>query len=121
MSQGPAICGPAMPFQTVARLGDLADGDIIGVSAGGEEMVLYRVGEQYYAAQRRCLHQGYDLVGGIVSQGFLICPLHGWRYHLDSGIHEMSKQTCLKTYATRVFGDLIQVDPTPIWQGDVPT
>jgi nitrite reductase/ring-hydroxylating ferredoxin subunit len=110
-----------MPFQTVARIGDLSDGDIIPVSAAGEEMVLYRTGEQYFAAQRRCLHQGFDLTQGIVSQGFLICALHGWRYHVATGKHELSPETCLKTYAVRVFGDLIQVDPAPIWQGDVPS
>lgn len=109
-----------MPFQTVARLGDLTDGDIVAVSAGDQEMVLYRIGDEYFAAQRRCLHQGFNLDQGIISQGFLICPLHGWRYEAKTGRHEMSPQTCLTTYATRVFGDLIQVDPTPIWQGDVP-
>lgn len=100
-------------FHTVARVGDLQDGDIIAAAPGGVSMIVYRSGDAYYATQRLCLHQGYDLLDGIVDAGFLICPLHGWRYHAHSGVHEYSRETCLRTYAVRVQGDEIQVDPTP--------
>jgi nitrite reductase/ring-hydroxylating ferredoxin subunit len=109
-----------MPFHTVARVGQLADGDLVAVKVGDTSMVLYRVGDEYFAAQRECLHQGYDLVDGLVMGGFLICPLHGWRYHARTGRHEHTGQVCLRTYSVRVVGDEIQVDPTPMWKGDMP-
>ena len=109
-----------MPFHTVARLGQLAEGDIMAVRVLDTDMVLYRIGAEYFAAQRECLLQGYDLVDGLVMDGFLICPLHGWRYHARTGRHEHTGQVCLRTYAVRVQGDEIQVDPTPMWKGDMP-
>jgi nitrite reductase/ring-hydroxylating ferredoxin subunit len=110
-----------VPFHTVARLGQLAEGDIMAVCVLDTDMVLYRIGAEYFAAQRECLHQGYDLVDGLVMDGFLICPLHGWRYHARTGRHEHTGQVCLRTYAVRVQGDEIQVDPTPMWKGELPT
>ncbi len=109
-----------MPFHRAAAVGDLTDGDIMAVRIDGVDMVLYRSGDGYYAAQRMCLHQGYDLADGLVDSGFLICPLHGWRYHADSGVHEYSPQTCLRTFAVRVRDGAIEIDPTPIYRGEYP-
>jgi len=104
-------------FETVARVSALAPGDIVPAKVGGRDIILYRIGEAVHAAQRYCLHQHADLADGIVSRGFLICSAHGWRYHAATGVHELSPETCLATYAVRIVGDEIQVDPTPIRQG----
>ncbi len=109
-----------MAYYAVATVDELAPGDVKAVRVGAVEMVLYRSGDAYFAAQRQCLHQGGDLADGIISRGFLVCPLHGWKFHADSGRHALSPQTCLKTYAVRVEGDVIQVDPQPRWQGQPP-
>jgi nitrite reductase/ring-hydroxylating ferredoxin subunit len=112
---------PPMRFRTVATVGDLQPGDIVGVAVEGVEMALYRVGDEYFAVQRRCLHQGGDLVEGLISRGSLICSLHGWRFDAKTGVHELSPETCLATYQVRVEGDAIQIDPTPIRRGAVPS
>jgi nitrite reductase/ring-hydroxylating ferredoxin subunit len=101
-------------FTTVARVADLAPGDIVPVTLGGRQIIVYRDGDAFYAAQRRCLHQGADLAEGIVSRGFLVCAVHGWRYHCATGVHELSAANCLVTYRVRVEGDEVQVDPTPM-------
>jgi len=101
-------------FVTVATVGQLAPGDVIAIEVAGRSLVLYRDGDRYYAAQRRCLHQGGDLADGIVSRGYLICPVHGWRFHTATGALDASPETCLATYAVRVAGTEIQVDPMPV-------
>ena len=101
-------------FHRVASTADLGDGDVLAIEVEGVEMVLYRSGEDIFAAQRRCLHQGADLADGIVSGGYLICAQHGWRFEAASGAHEMSPKNCLVTYRTEVDGGEIRVDPTPI-------
>ena len=105
--------GDGERFVTVARVGQLASGDVVGVEVAGRAMVLYRDGDRYFAAQRKCLQQGGDHADGIVSRGYLICPVHGWRFHVATGIHEASPETCLATYAVRVVDGAIQIDPTP--------
>ena len=96
-----------MTWVVVAKVGDLAPGDVKAIEVGGRAMALARHGDAYFATQRACLHQGGDLSEGIVSRGFLICPVHGWKFD------ELSPETCLVTYAVRIEGDDVLVDPTP--------
>lgn len=108
-------------FHPVCSASALGEGDIVPVEAGGVEMIVYRSGGEIFAAQRYCVHQRADLVDGIVSSGFLVCAQHGWRFRAATGVHELSPETCLATFAVRVRGDEVQVDPTPIRRGEVPT
>jgi nitrite reductase/ring-hydroxylating ferredoxin subunit len=108
-------------FITVARVSDLAPGDILPVTVGSREMVLYRDGDKFFASQRRCLHHGADLADGLISRGFLVCVLHGWQYDCATGVLDGSPTTCLVTFAVRIQGDDVQIDPTPIRRAQVPT
>jgi nitrite reductase/ring-hydroxylating ferredoxin subunit len=107
-------------FQRAAKLSDLVDDDILAVEVAGVEMVIYRHGDAIRACQRYCPHQRSDLTEGLVSRGFLICSAHGWRFDADSGVHELSPETCLATYQTMVEGQDILINPTPIRNGAVP-
>jgi nitrite reductase/ring-hydroxylating ferredoxin subunit len=91
----------------VARVSDVPPNDVIAIAVDGVEMVLGRDGERYFATQRRCVHRGGDLAEGIVSRGFLICPQHA------TGCQSEASQYCLVTYAVRVVGDHIEIDPRP--------
>ena len=112
-----------MAFIEILRVKDVPPGGIVPVEVGGQALIVYRVGERFFAAQRYCIHQRADLTGGHLerheSEDFLVCPLHGWRYRAETGVHQHSPETCLRTYALKVEGGRIHVDPTPMWQGEV--
>ncbi len=38
-----------------------------------------------YATQANCPHKEGPLADGIVGGSVLICPLHGWKFNLESG------------------------------------
>lgn len=97
----------------VAKVGQLKAGDIVPVEADGVQMVLGRDGDRYFAVQRRCAHQGGDLADGIVSRGHIICANHGWRFSTATGRHDSASEFCLVSYAVRVNGEDIEVDPVP--------
>lgn len=99
------------------------------MQVGAVSAVVFRDGEQVFAAERRCPHAGADLAEGVVSRGHLVCPLHLWRFEAATGerivefrrgpgpadvVVERWPQDCLVTYATRVVGDWIELDPTPL-------
>jgi nitrite reductase (NADH) small subunit len=105
-------------WRAVARVGDVKPNDVIAVEVDGIEMVLGRDGDRYFATQRRCLHRGGDLAEGIVSRGHLICPQHAWRFSTATGCNVEASEYCLATYAVRVVGDRIEVDPTPLPRRD---
>ena len=102
-----------MEFEAVATVDELAPGDIKPIRVGGRELCLYRAGDAYFATQRRCLHQGADLAEGIVSRGAVVCAMHGWRFDLRTGQHELSPETCLRTYPVRIDGERVLVSATP--------
>jgi nitrite reductase/ring-hydroxylating ferredoxin subunit len=102
-----------MTWVRVGSVRDLAPGEVKAIEVGGRAIALARDGDAYFATQRACLHQGGDLSEGIVSRGFLICPVHGWKFDVATGVHEISPETCLVTYAVRIEGDDVLVDPTP--------
>jgi nitrite reductase (NADH) small subunit len=106
------------PWRAVARVGDVGPNDVIAVTVDGVEMVLGRDGDRYFAVQRRCLHRGGDLADGIVARGHVVCPQHGWRFSTATGRHEEAPQYCLITYAVRVVGDDIEIDPRPMARSD---
>jgi 3-phenylpropionate/trans-cinnamate dioxygenase ferredoxin subunit len=101
-------------WRAVARVGDLRPGDVIAVEIDGVHLALGRDGERYFAVQRRCLHSGGDLAGGIVSRGHLVCPQHGWRFSTETGRHDSSEGFCLVRYPVRIEGGRIEVDPRPV-------
>src|SRR6185369_2849866 len=101
-------------WRVVARVGDIKPNDVIAVAIDGIEMVVGRDGDRYFAVQRWCVHLGGDLAEGIVSRGHLICPHHAWRFSTATGCHAEASQYCLATYAVRVVGDQIEVDPRPL-------
>ncbi len=93
----------------VARVGQLAAGDVVPIQVEGLELVLGRDGDRYFAVQRRCVHRGGDLSEGIVSRGHIICPNHGWRFSTATGRHAEASEYCLMSYPVRVVGDAIEV------------
>jgi nitrite reductase/ring-hydroxylating ferredoxin subunit len=102
-----------MTWISVARVGDVVRGAVLAIDLDGVQAVLYRDGDVYYAAQRKCPHAGFDLAEAFVSRGHLVCPLHLWRFDVATGVFEDAPETCLVTYAVRVVGDIIEVDPHP--------
>jgi nitrite reductase/ring-hydroxylating ferredoxin subunit len=104
----------------VARVSDLAPGQLLPVRVEGIEMIVYWMGDRVFAAQRRCLHQGADLADGMLLRGSIVCAQHGWRFDAETGVHEMSVENCLITYRAWVEGDEILVDTTPIRRAEVP-
>ena len=55
------------------------------VLSEGQEIALFRVSGRYHAIENRCPHRGGYLADGIVREGQVRCPLHGWGFDLATG------------------------------------
>jgi len=65
------------------------------------------------ATQASCPHRGGPLADGIVGGTTLVCPLHGWKFDLDTG-KSISGDCAITSYQARVTEDgdvLVVVDP----------
>jgi nitrite reductase/ring-hydroxylating ferredoxin subunit len=99
-------------FERVAAVGDLASGEMTLVTANGEDIVLARVGDSYYAVEAICSHAFGMLNEGTLHGHELECPIHEGRFDLRTGepTHEPADQP-ITAYEVRVEDDMIHVGP----------
>lgn len=81
------------------------------VLVGEQEMAIFNLGDRFAAIENKCPHQGGPLCDGIVSGVTVVCPLHGWRFDLDTGLAvRASSPSCVATFPTIVKDGIILVD-----------
>jgi len=116
-------------WHPVASADQLAGGGPLGARLLGEDIVLWRSGDEHFAWRDLCVHRGTRLsLGKVVKGGALECPYHGWTYGTDGRCVLMPahpEQTppakaCVQVYRTAVGHGVIWVSlGNPA--GDVPT
>ena len=74
-----------MTWQSAAPLAALADGGVLGISLGGQEVALYRIGDAVFATHGVCTHALAFLKDGHFENGEIECPLHQGRFDVRSG------------------------------------
>jgi len=80
------------------------------VNVDGREMLLINIKGQIFACENECPHQGSPLQAGIVRDGHLSCPRHGYRFDLKSGACMDHPEFTLKIFPVALQGDDIMVD-----------
>jgi phenylpropionate dioxygenase-like ring-hydroxylating dioxygenase large terminal subunit len=71
-------------WHPVARVPELASGGPVAARLLGEDIVLWRSGDDYFAWRDLCVHRGTRLsLGKVVDGDSLECPYHGWTYGRD--------------------------------------
>ena len=99
-------------FERVASLSELKEGEMLPVTANGNEVVLVKVKGNIYAFQALCTHEYAWLDGGWIRADSLEveCPLHGGSFDLRSGQPTALPPTePIKTYPVRVENDQVLV------------
>jgi nitrite reductase (NADH) small subunit len=105
-------------FVTVARVGEIADGEARTVAGPRKAISVFRVGEQYHAIDDMCPHMGASLAAGFVENGIVTCSWHFWRFRLSDGAWADNPRIKIGCYPVHVVGDEIRLElpdpPTPI-------
>jgi nitrite reductase (NADH) small subunit/3-phenylpropionate/trans-cinnamate dioxygenase ferredoxin subunit len=97
-------------YHTVARVGELPEGETKVVKVKEKLIALFHHQGQYYALDDVCPHMGASLAGGYVANGIVTCPWHAWRFRLSDGAWADSPRVKTGCYPVRVTGDEIQVE-----------
>lgn len=87
------------------------------VFLGDREIAIFHVSDgevsRYYAIDNRCPHKGGPLCDGMVSGKTVVCPLHGQRFDLESGMPVLASQPdAIGTYPVRVENGVIHLSLT---------
>ena len=108
-----------MPEVLVCKKGEIADGGTCLLKVGEVEIGVICHKGQHYAYRNLCPHQGGPACEGLKlpqivekigekgihlgqdwdeSDMHIVCPWHGWEFHLSDGTHVIDKRHRLKKY-----------------------
>jgi nitrite reductase (NADH) small subunit len=114
----------------VCKRGDIADGGTRLIKVGPVEIGVIHHKGKYFAYRNVCPHQGGPACEGLrmpqvvekigekgihLGQDFdegdmhIVCPWHGWEFHLTDGTHVIDKRHRLRKYDVVERGDEIYV------------
>jgi nitrite reductase/ring-hydroxylating ferredoxin subunit len=89
----------------VARVQDLRDNKGFFAKAGGEEISVFKIGEEFFAIGNVCPHQHFSQLHDGEVKGFTVtCPMHGWTYDLRTGVSTNASGK-VKTYKVEIRRD----------------
>ena len=72
-------------FVELAKTEELKRGTMKKITAEGQEILLARVGDKYYATASRCSHMNGDLSQGALEGTVVTCPRHGSQFDISNG------------------------------------
>ncbi|HEY4075180.1 MAG TPA: non-heme iron oxygenase ferredoxin subunit [Herbaspirillum sp.] len=100
-----------MAWTKMASKADLAEGDVLGLSAGDKQIALYFYEGSYFATSNICTHQFALLSEGYFEDGCIECPLHQGRFDVRTGEAQCAPLTeNISTYPIKVDDESIYVD-----------
>lgn len=105
---GPDEWAPALPFD------DLPASGPVSVQVGDTPVLLVRDGDEVLALHDRCSHRGCSLADGEIEDDAIVCPCHGSRFDLRSGVIQRGPATAPQpVLQTRVRSGHIEVRAAP--------
>lgn len=77
-------------------------------SCDGKEICIANVNGTYSAMDNICPHRGGPLAQGMVERGKIICPWHGWKLDMETGVADENSNMKVAVYPIKMEnGDLL--------------
>ncbi len=106
----------------VAMVAEIPEGGRRIVEVDGLSIGIFRHRGVWIALRNHCIHRGGPVAEGDLEGDVLVCPWHGFRYDVRTGVCLMDPDAELDRYDLRIEGDRVilevpEADPEP---SDVP-
>lgn len=98
-------------FIKVAQTSDLNPGEKMLVEYDDEDVGLFNIAGEFYAISDVCTHDNGPLVEGELDGDCIICPRHGARFNVKTGVQTMPAFVPVPLYQVKVEGDNIFIAP----------
>jgi len=86
-------------------------GQVYEAEIEGENLIICQVSGQYYAVSNLCPHKDFPLSDGYIVDDYIVCPLHGSAFNLQTGkCMRLPASESLKTYAVLEIGENLYVE-----------
>ena len=112
-------------YLEIARTSEFGDGDKKKLVVQGHDILLAKVGDNYYAVTNRCPHLGGDLSAGTLEGTIVTCPRHKSQFDISNGnvirwlkgsgiisgvVKAVKSSQPLQTYPIRVNEGIISIE-----------
>jgi len=104
-----------MAFELMAALDELAPGERKSIFVDDLPALLVRDGQNYFAIEDVCTHDGQPLTDGPIIDSQIVCPRHGARFDLRTGRQtKMPATSPIRVFAVQVRADGVYVSPDDV-------
>jgi nitrite reductase/ring-hydroxylating ferredoxin subunit len=84
-------------------------GGMVRFDVDDDSFIITNVDNRLAAFRNECVHQGLSLDGGLLEDGVLTCPWHGFRFQADTGECLTAPGAQLPQVPLRVAGGVISI------------
>jgi len=100
-------------FIHVANISDIPPGTAKVVDVQNVGVALFNLEGTIYAIDNMCQHAGGPLGEGTIKGDIVVCPWHGYRYHIKTGKYLKNPDMSVACYQVKVEGGKIAVSVSP--------
>ena len=102
--------GAPEPIRPTIPVQEIAEGTAKLVRMGGEEMAVFKSNGRLFGIQNICPHEGGQLCNGWIDGGQVVCPLHGYKFDLETGACSTDPKLKVKVFRLVVQGEQVAVE-----------
>ena len=77
---------------------------------GDNEICVANVDGTYSAIDNICLHRGGPLGDGVILDGKVVCPWHGWEWDPQTGVHDANTKVAVYPITIENGDVLLEID-----------
>ena len=96
-------------FVPILEVESLASGQARTITVEGKTLAVLNWEGTFFVLDDHCPHRGGPLGAGLVQEGTVFCPLHGWGFDLRTGACRDRPDRPVRTYPVRVHEGRIEV------------
>lgn len=97
-------------YRPVCGVADVVEGRGLVVEVEGLRIAVFNDGGRFHALMGRCPHANGSLGLGWIEEGEAVCPLHRWRFKLESGRCTTVRGESVHRFRCEVRGDEVFVE-----------
>lgn len=83
-------------------------GGMLRFDVDDDSFIITNIDQRLAVFRNQCVHQGRSLDGGVIDEGVLVCPWHGFRYDAASG-------ECLSAPGVQLAQLPLRIDDGQVW------
>ena len=108
MKSSPGCAGEVVLREPVELAGARAP-KLRVVDLGGPPLAVFNLSGTFHVLSNVCPHQGGSLGEGKVEGSVVVCPLHQWKFDIQTGKGLSIPGPCARRYSAAVLGDDLYV------------